>query len=49
MLYLPAMQMPAEDDITMWATLLISVFAGFLVVLPCNYWIVKRGTKMGTM
>ena len=49
MLYLPAMQMPTGDDITMWATLLISVFVGFLVVLPFNYWMVKRGTKMGTM
>jgi hypothetical protein len=49
MLYLPAMQMPTEDDMTMWATLLMAVAVGFLVVLPFNYWMVKRGTKMGTM
>lgn len=49
MLYLPAMQMPTRDDFTMWVTLLISVFVGFLVVLPYNYWMVKRGAKMGTM
>jgi len=49
MLFLPAMQMPTGDDFTMWATLLVSVFVGFLVVLPFNYSMVKRGTKMGTM
>lgn len=49
MLYLPAMQMPTGDDFTMWVTLLISVFVGFLVVLPYNYRMVKRGAKMGTM
>lgn len=49
MVYLPAMQMPTEDDITMWATLLVSAFVGFLVVLPFNYWMVRRGAKMGTM
>lgn len=49
MLYLPAMQMPTGDDFTMWVTLLMSVFVGFLVVLPYNYWMVKRGAKMGTM
>ena len=49
MLYLPAMQMPTGDDITMWATLLMAVAAGFLVVLPFNYWMVKFGKKMGTM
>ena len=49
MLYLPAMQMPTGDDFTMWATLLMSAFVGFLVVLPYNYWMVKRGAKMGTM
>jgi hypothetical protein len=37
MLYLPAMQMPTGDDFTMWVTLLMSVFVGFLVVLPFNY------------
>lgn len=49
MLYLPAMQMPTGDDFTMWVTLLMSVFVGFLVVLPFNYRMVKRGAKMGTM
>ena len=49
MLYLPAMQMPTRDDFTMWATLLMSVFVGFLFVLPYNYWMVKRGAKIGTM
>ena len=49
MIYLPAMQMPTEDDFTMWTTLLFSVFIGFLVVLPFNYWMVRKGHKMGTM
>lgn len=49
MFFLPAMQMPTNDDFTMWSTLLFSVFVGFLVVLPFNYWMVKRGKKMGTM
>jgi hypothetical protein len=49
MLYLPAMQMPTSDDMTMWATLLIAVLVGFLVVLPFNYALVKRGLKQGTM
>ena len=49
MFFLPAMQMPTNDDFTMWTTLLFSVFIGFLVVLPFNYWLVKRGSKMGTM
>lgn len=49
MLYLPAMQMPTGDDITMWATLLMSVTVGFLVVLPFNYLMVKTGRKKGTM
>ncbi|HKZ02986.1 MAG TPA: DUF4396 domain-containing protein, partial [Pyrinomonadaceae bacterium] len=47
MIFLPAMQMPTNDDFTMWTTLLFSVFIGFLVVLPFNYWMVKRGKKMG--
>lgn len=49
MIFLPAMQMPTEDDVTMWTTLLFSVFIGFLVVLPFNYGLVKRGKKMGMM
>ena len=49
MFFLPAMQMPTNDDFTMWSTLLFSVFVGCLVVLPFNYWLVKRGKKMGTM
>jgi MFS family permease len=49
MLFLPAMQMPTNDDLTMWSTLLFSVFVGFVVVLPFNYWMVRRGKKMGTM
>lgn len=49
MIFLPAMQMPTNDDFTMWTTLLFSVFVGFLVVLPVNLWMVKRGKKMGTM
>ena len=49
MFFLPAMQMPTNDDFTMWSTLLFSVFIGFLVVLPFNYWMVRRGKKMGTM
>jgi hypothetical protein len=49
MAYLPGMQMPTEDEITMWATLLMAVAVGFLVVLPFNYWMVKRGAKSGAM
>lgn len=49
MIFLPAMQMPTEDDITMWTTLLFSVFIGFLIVLPFNYWLVKKGKKIGGM
>lgn len=49
MLYLPAMQMPTGDDLTMWATLLMSVAVAFAIVLPFNYWMVRRGTKSGTM
>ena len=49
MIFLPAMQMPTNDDFTMWTTLLFSVCIGFLVVLPFNYWMVKRGKKMGMM
>lgn len=49
MFFLPAMQMPTNDDFTMWSTLLFSVFVGFLVVLPFNYCMVTRGKKMGTM
>ncbi|MDQ3181384.1 MAG: glucosyltransferase domain-containing protein [Acidobacteriota bacterium] len=37
MLFLPSMQMPTSDDITMWTTLLFAVFIGFLVVYPFNY------------
>jgi hypothetical protein len=49
MSFLPAMQMPTEDDITMWGTLLVSAIAGFLVVLPFNYLMVKHGRKSGSM
>lgn len=49
MYFLPAMQMPTGDDFTMWTTLLFSVFVGFLVVLPLNYWMVVRGRKAGAM
>jgi hypothetical protein len=49
MLYLPAMQMPTSDDVTMWGTLLIAAWVGFLVVLPFNAWQVRRGVKMGSM
>jgi hypothetical protein len=49
MLFLPAMQMPTSDDVTMWTTLLFSVFIGFLVVYPFNYWLVRKGSKMGGM
>lgn len=49
MLFLPNMQMPTSDDITMWTTLLFSVFIGFLVVYPFNYWLVSKGRKMGGM
>jgi hypothetical protein len=49
MLYLPTMQMPTGDDFTMWVTLLMAVFVGFLVVLPFNYVLVRRGLKEGTM
>ena len=49
MSFLPGMQMPTDDDMTMWATLLMSVAVALLVVLPFNYWLVRRGTKQGTM
>lgn len=49
MYFLPAMQMPTEDDITMWVTLYVAVAVGFLVVLPFNHALVKRGRKMGSM
>lgn len=49
MIFLPAMQMPTADDFTMWTTQLMSVIVGFLVVLPFNYWMVRRGAKVGTM
>ncbi|MGI8470557.1 MAG: DUF4396 domain-containing protein [Pyrinomonadaceae bacterium] len=49
MLFLPNMQMPTSDDITMWTTLLFSVFIGFLVAYPFNYWLVSKGKKMGGM
>jgi hypothetical protein len=49
MSFLPGMEMPTEDDATMWATLIMAVVVGFLVVLPFNYRLVKRGRKMGTM
>lgn len=49
MAYLPGMQMPTEDEMTMWATLLMAVAVGFLVVLPFNYWMVKCGAKSGAM
>jgi MFS family permease len=49
MYFLPAMQMPTEDDITMWATLIMSVVVGLLVVLPFNHWMVRRGAKSGMM
>jgi hypothetical protein len=40
--FLPAMQMPTEDDLTMWATLLMAAAAGFLAVLPFHAWLVRR-------
>jgi len=43
------MQMPTGGDMTKWATLLMPVVVGFVVVLPFNYWTLKRGKKMGTM
>lgn len=49
MYFLPAMQMPTEDDLTMWGTLIMAAMAGFIVVLPFNAWMVKRGAKMGGM
>lgn len=49
MSFLPGMQMPTDDDMTMWATLLMSVAVAFLIVLPFNYWMVRRGSKQGTM
>ena len=49
MSFLPGMQMPTDDDLTMWGTLLIAAVVGFVVVLPFNYVWVKRGRKMGMM
>lgn len=49
MIFLPAMQMPTDDDFTMWSTLLFAVFIGFLVVYPFNYWMVVKGKKVGGM
>lgn len=49
MSFLPAMQMPTEDDLTMWGTLFMAVIAGFVVVLPFNAWLVRRGMKHGGM
>lgn len=49
MSFLPNMQMPTGDDFTMWATLYVAAFAGFLVALPFNYWLVARGAKRGDM
>ena len=49
MRFLPAMQMPTDDDLTMWGTLLLAAFAGFLIVLPFNAFLVARGKKMGGM
>lgn len=49
MSFLPSMQMPTGDDFTMWGTLLMAVAVGFILVLPFNYGLVKRGWKMGTM
>ena len=49
MSFLPGMQMPTEDDFTMWATLLMAVAMGFLVALPFNAWRIRRGHRMGTM
>lgn len=49
MSFLPSMQMPTGDDLTMWGTLLMSVTVGLLVVLPFNYVLVKRGIKQGMM
>lgn len=49
MSFLPSMQMPTDDDLTMWTTLLMAVGVALLVVLPFNYALVKRGMKKGTM
>ncbi|HEY5609619.1 MAG TPA: DUF4396 domain-containing protein, partial [Thermoanaerobaculia bacterium] len=49
MRFLPAMQMPTGDDVSMWGTLLMAVFAGFLVALLFNAWLVGREKKMGMM
>jgi hypothetical protein len=49
MSFLPGMQMPTEDDLTMWGTLIMAVLVAFLVVLPFNHWLVRRGRKMGGM
>ena len=48
MLYLPAMQMPTPDDLTMWGTLLMAVGVGFLFALPFNAWAINRGWKSGS-
>jgi hypothetical protein len=47
MLYLPAMQMPTQDDLTMWGTLLMAVGVAFLFALPFNGWAISRGWKSG--
>lgn len=49
MSFLPGMQMPTGDDFSMWATLVMAAMAGFAAVLPFNYWLVKRGARMGMM
>ncbi len=43
------MQMPTQDHITMSTRLQFQVFAGFIVVLLLNYWLVKKEGKMGAV
>lgn len=41
--------MPEDDEIMWWGTTLISVLVGWLVALPIDAWLVRRGKQPGTM
>jgi hypothetical protein len=42
-------EMPTDDEIMWWGTVLVSILVGWLLALPIDAWLVRRKLQPGTM
>ena len=42
-------EMPTDDEIMWWGTVVVSILAGWLIALPIDAWLVRRKLQPGTM